>query len=152
MPDEQIILLVEDNDDDAELTVRAFREARISNPMVRLEDGVAALEYLLGGPRETGGSTPPPPGALPAVVLLDLNLPRASGLEVLKAVRADSRTKHLPIVILTSSTEDTDRLAAYDHHANSYVQKPVDYQAFVAAARQLGLYWTLLNVTTPRVR
>lgn len=152
MPDEQIILLVEDNDDDAELTVRAFREARIDNPMVRLEDGVAAIEYLLGSPHETSGSTPPTQRALPAVVLLDLNLPRASGLEVLKAVRADARARHLPIVILTSSTEDADRFAAYDHHANSYVQKPVDYQAFVAAARQLGLYWTLLNVATPRVR
>ena len=150
MPDEQIILLVEDNDDDAELTVRAFREARINNPIVRLEDGVAALDYLFGGPHET--SVTSTPNALPAVVLLDLNLPRATGLDVLKAVRADARTKHLPIVILTSSTEDADRLAAYDHHANSYVQKPVDYQAFVAAARQLGLYWTLLNVTTPRVR
>lgn len=150
MPDEQIILLVEDNDDDAELTVRAFREARINNPIVRLEDGVAALDYLFGSPHETSATSTP--NALPAVVLLDLNLPRATGLDVLKAVRADARTKHLPIVILTSSTEDADRLAAYDHHANSYVQKPVDYQAFVAAARQLGLYWTLLNVTTPRVR
>jgi two-component system response regulator len=83
---------------------------------------------------------------MPTIVLLDLNLPRLSGLEVLAAMRSDERTKHLPVVILTSSTEDRDRLAAYDHHANSYVRKPVDYDQFVAAARQLGLYWMVLNV------
>src|SRR5262249_9134788 len=83
---------------------------------------------------------------MPAVVLLDLNLPRLSGLEVLAALRGNERTKHLPVVILTSSTEDKDRLAAYDNHANSYVRKPVDYDQFVMAARQLGLYWMVLNV------
>ncbi len=87
---------------------------------------------------------------LPAVALLDLKLPKLSGLEVLKAIRADERTKHLPIVILTSSNEDKDRLSAYDHFANSYVLKPVDYDQFVAAALQLGLYWMVLNAPPPR--
>jgi two-component system response regulator len=140
MPEEQTILLVEDNDDDAELTLRAFKEAQIQSPIVRVEDGVAALDYLVG----------PEHGRAPAVLLLDLNLPRKSGLEVLRAVRADPRLKYLPVVILTSSTRDADRLAAYDHQANSYVQKPVNYQQFVAAARQLGTYWTQLNMHAPQ--
>ena len=145
MTKEQVILLVEDNDDDAELTAMAFRAAKISNRLVRIEDGANALDYLFGrGKYETRDLN-----EMPAVILLDLNLPRLSGLEVLTALRANDRTKHLPVVILTSSTEDRDRLAAYAQHANSYVQKPVDYDHFVDAARQLGLYWMVLNVQPP---
>jgi two-component system, response regulator len=140
------ILLVEDNDDDAELTRMAFREAKISNPVVRVEDGVEALDYLFARGKHASRDVTDHP----AIVLLDLNLPRLSGLEVLAALRTDERTKHLPVVVLTSSTEERDRLTAYDHHANSYVQKPVDYDQFVAAARQLGLYWMVLNVPPSR--
>jgi two-component system response regulator len=139
---QQLIFLVEDNDDDAELTLRAFKAAKIANPVMRARDGVEALDYLLGRGSHAGRDV----SDAPAVVLLDLKLPRLSGLEVLKAVRADERTKHLPIVILTSSNEERDRLSAYDQFANSYVLKPVDYDQFVAAARQLGLYWMVLNV------
>jgi len=142
---DQVILLVEDNDDDAELTVMAFREAKIANPVLRLEDGVEALDYLFARGKHAGRDA----SDKPAVVLLDLNLPRLGGLDVLEALRADEQNKHLPVVVLTSSTEDKDRLAAYRHHANSYVQKPVDYDQFVTAARQLGLYWTVLNVRPP---
>jgi len=139
------ILLVEDNDDDAELTVMAFVEAKITNPLLRIEDGVEALDYLYGRGKHAARDVTD----VPAVVLLDLKLPGLSGLEVLTALRADERTRHLPVVVLTSSTEDKDRLAAYDQHANSYVQKPVDYEQFVMAARQLGLYWMVLNIPPP---
>lgn len=145
---DQAILLVEDNDDDAELTIRAFKEAEVRVPIVRLADGVEALDYLFARGTHAGRD----PGELPTVILLDLNLPRIGGLEVLSTVRADPRTQHLPIVILTSSVEERDRLAAYADHANSYVQKPVDYDHFVAAARQLGLYWLVLNVPPPQPR
>lgn len=137
------ILLVEDNDDDADLTVMAFREANISNPIVRARDGVEALALLHG---EKGGVCT----LLPVVVLLDLKLPKISGIEVLQHIRAGEGTKHLPVVILTSSDEDRDRIAAYAHFANSYVRKPVDYDAFVAASRELGLYWTVTNIPLPR--
>jgi two-component system response regulator len=148
MSTKPVIFLVEDNDDDAELTTMAFKDANIQNPVLRVADGAEALDYLFcQGPHSARDTDD-----LPAVVLLDLNLPRLSGLEVLVALRGDARTKHLPIVILTSSTEDRDRLAAYDHHANSYVRKPVDYDQFVAAARQLGLYWMVLNVQPPNAR
>jgi two-component system response regulator len=143
---EQTILLVEDNDDDAELTVIAFQRAKITNPMVRARDGVEALDYLFGRGEHAGRDV----SQLPAVALLDLKLPRVSGLEVLKVIREDERTRHLPIVILTSSNEDKDRLGAYDHFANSYVVKPVNYDQFVAAALQLGLYWMALNAPPPR--
>jgi two-component system, response regulator len=136
------ILLVEDNDDDAELTVMAFRDAKVSNPIVRVRDGVEALE-LLRGPNGSGAPS------LPVVILLDLKLPRISGIEVLKEIRGTETTKHLPVVILTSSAEDQDRLEAYAHLANSYVRKPVDYDDFVSASRQLGLYWTVTNVPPP---
>jgi len=143
---EQSILLVEDNDDDAELAVMAFRRGKITNPLIRARDGVEALDYLFG----RGEHAERDVRNLPAVVLLDLKLPKVSGLEVLKAIRAAEHTKHLPIVILTSSNEDRDRLSAYDHFANSYVLKPVDYDQFVAAAVQLGLYWMVLNEPPPR--
>lgn len=134
------ILLVEDSDDDADLTAMAFREANIANPIVRVRDGVEALERLHGDAAE---------GALPVVVLLDLKLPRVNGIEVLKSIRATDATKHLPVVVLTSSDDDGDRLQAYTHLANSYVRKPVDYDAFVAASRRLGLYWTVTNMPPP---
>ncbi len=142
---DQVIMLVEDNDDDAELTSMAFKKSRISNPLVRACDGVEALDYLFARGEHVGRN----PADLPVVVLLDLQLPRVNGIEVLKAIRADERTRNLPVVILTSSAEDKDRLAAYAHHANSYVQKPVDYNQFVEAARQLGLYWVMLNLPCP---
>ena len=136
------ILLVEDNDDDAELTEMAFRDANISNPIVRVRDGVEALALLHGAEAEV--SAP-----LPVVVLLDLKLPKVGGIEVLKSIRASEATKHLPVVVLTSSDEDRDRIEAYAHFANSYVRKPVDYDAFVVASRELGLYWTVTNVPLP---
>lgn len=145
MSRDQAILLVEDNSDDAELTMMAFREAKIRNPVLHVEDGVEALDYLFGRGRHATRDA----SELPAVVLLDLKLPRLNGLEVLAALRADQRTKHLPVVILTSSNEERDRLTAYDHHVNSYVRKPVDYDEFVVAARQLGLYWMVLNIQPP---
>lgn len=145
MTTDPVILLVEDNDDDAELTLMAFRDAKIRNPLVRAEDGVQALDYLFAKERYATRDA----SALPAVVLLDLKLPRISGLEVLAALRADERTRHLPVVILTSSREDKDRLEAYSHFVNSYIQKPVDYDQFVAAARQVGLYWMALNIPPP---
>jgi two-component system response regulator len=141
----QTIVLVEDNDDDADLTIMAFSEAKVSNPVVRLTDGVEALDYLLCRGRWAARD----PVDVPAVVLLDLNLPRVGGLEVLAGLRADPRTKHLPVVVLTSSAEEGDRLAAYDQHVNSYVRKPVDYDQFVVATRQLGVYWMLLNLPPP---
>jgi two-component system, response regulator len=141
----QEILLVEDGDDDAELTARAFRKARIANPLVRARDGVEALDYLLGRGAHAARNV----ADVPAVILLDLNLPRVSGIEVLTAIRADARIKHVPVVILTSSNEDRDRLAAYQQHANSFVRKPVDYDQFVTAAQELGLYWLVLNEPPP---
>jgi two-component system response regulator len=146
MIQEQTILLVEDNDDDAELAAMAFHRAKITNPLIRVRDGLEALDYLFGRGKHSERDV----SDLPAVALLDLKLPKISGLDVLKAIRADERTKHLPIVILTSSNEDKDRLGAYDQFANSYVLKPVDYDQFVASALQLGLYWLVLNVPPPR--
>jgi two-component system response regulator len=131
------VLLVEDNDDDAELTMMAFSDARIANPVVRARDGDEALRMLLeSDPR-------------PALVLLDLNLPGRNGIDILQAIRRDERTRMQPVVILTSSREDQDRFAAYTHHANSYVQKPVGYDRLLAATRDLGLYWLVLNVPPP---
>ncbi|WP_035054038.1 response regulator [Andreprevotia chitinilytica] len=146
MKSTQVILLVEDNDDDAELTMMAFKQARIGNPMVWAKDGVEALDYLFA----MGKYADRDKNDIPSVVLLDLNLPLLDGIDVLKAVRADTEIRHLPVVILTSSNEDKDRLAAYDHHANSYVRKPIDYDRFVAAATELGLYWLVLNEPSPK--
>ena len=138
---EQPILLVEDNQDDVELTLMAFSQARITNPVVIAQDGVEALDYLFGQGRHEGRDT----RQQPVVILLDLKLPRLGGLEVLERLRADERTKYVPVVILTTSTEQADMLRAGDLHVNSYVRKPVDFETFVDAARQLGLYWTVLN-------
>ena len=143
---EQAIFLVEDNDDDAELTLRALTGAKVKNPLVRARDGEEALDYLFGRGKYAGRDV----RELPAVTLLDINMPKISGLEVLKEIRADERTRHLPVVVLTSSNEDKDRLTAYTHFANSYVIKPVDYDQFVTAASQLGLYWLVLNAPPPR--
>jgi CheY-like chemotaxis protein len=143
--DEKHILLVEDNDVDAELAAQAFRRAGIANPLFRVCDGVQALDYLFG----RGDYVDRPLSDSPAVVILDLQLPRLSGLDVLKALRAQECTRHLPIVILTSSNEDRDRQAAYENFANSYVLKPVDLGQFVAAILQLRLYWVVLNVPPP---
>ena len=146
MTNEQIILLVEDSDDDAELTAMAFKAARLFNHVVRVRDGVEALDYLNGRGSYAGRNV----DDVPALVLLDINLPRLSGLEVLAAIRATPPIQHVPVVVLTSSDEEKDRLTAYHHCANSYVRKPVDYDAFVAAAKELGLYWLVLNRPLPR--
>jgi two-component system response regulator len=142
------ILLVEDNDDDAELTFRAFKDARVANPLVRARDGVEALDFLFARGSHADRAGAP----LPTLVLLDLNLPKVGGLEVLRQVRAAEATRLLPVVVLTSSDEDRDRLAAYSNHVNSYVRKPVSYAEFVATARALGLYWTITNMAPPRPR
>jgi two-component system response regulator len=139
------ILLVEDSDDDADLTLMAFTEAKIANQVVRVRDGVEALDYLFA----RGAHAERRPDQLPTVVLLDLKLPRLGGIEVLKQIRANPLTRTLPVVVLTSSAEEQDRAAAYSHHANSYVRKPVDYDQFVLATRQLGLYWTVVNLPPP---
>ncbi len=132
------ILLVEDNPDDEALTLRAFSKNRISNPVVVARDGVEALDYL-------HGTESKPAGTLPAVVLLDLKLPRIDGLEVLRRVRADPRTRVLPVVILTTSKERHDIEEGYTLGANSYIRKPVDFEKFIQAVGQLGLYWLVLN-------
>jgi len=139
------ILLVEDNPDDQLLTLRALQKNNILNDVVVAEDGVEALDYLFGRGSHAGRDT----SALPQLVLLDLNLPRLSGLDVLRAVRADENTKFLPIVVLTSSREDEDLLRSYSLGANSYVRKPVDFEQFSEAVRTLGLFWLILNQTPP---
>lgn len=137
------ILLVEDNPDDAELTVHAFQENGVRNPVHIAADGAAALERLFGKPED---ATPP---ELPVIVLLDLNLPKLGGIEVLKRIRANERTKLLPVVILTSSREERDLVESYQFGANSYVRKPVDFDEFHAAAKQLSMYWLMLNEPPP---
>ncbi len=141
-----VILLVEDNPDDEALTVRALKKNKILNEVVVARDGVQALDYLFGqGPHDGRDTT-----ETPQVVLLDLKLPKLDGLEVLRRLRADPRTRLLPVVILTSSNEDQDRINGYGLGANSYVRKPVDFDAFVTATAQLGLYWLVLNEPPPR--
>lgn len=135
------ILLVEDNPDDEALTIRALKKNNILNDVVIARDGVEALDYLFGIGAHTGRDTT----ALPQVILLDLKLPKVDGLEVLKAIRADARTRCVPVVILTSSKEEQDMVTSYSLAANSYVRKPVDFGAFIEAVRQLGLYWLMLN-------
>lgn len=134
---QRVILLVEDNPDDEELTLRALAKSNILNPVHVARDGVEALDFLRAA------------NPLPQVVLLDLKLPKLDGLEVLRAVRADPRTRRLPVVILTSSREEQDIASSYDLGANSYIRKPVDFTQFVEAVRQLGLYWLVLNEPTP---
>jgi CheY-like chemotaxis protein len=136
------LLLIEDNPDDVILTKRALKQHNIANEIVVAHDGVEALEYLRGEGAYAGRDT----NILPNVILLDLKMPRMGGLEFLKIIRSDERTKLLPVVILTSSREERDVVESYNLGANSYVQKPVDFDQFTAAVKELGLYWLLLNV------
>jgi two-component system, response regulator len=145
--DDKVILLVEDNPNDEALTLRAFRQNNIRNQVVVTRDGAEALDWLFGRGAHAGRD----PSVLPQVVLLDLNLPKLSGHEVLRAIRLDARTKRLPVVLLTSSMEDRDLIAGYDLGANSYVRKPVDFTQFLSAVRELGLYWLVMNKVAPPV-
>ena len=144
---EQTILLVEDSSSDEELTLRALRKSNVANRVVVTRDGAEALDYLYA----QGAFADRDPRDLPQVVLLDLNLPKIGGLEVLRRIRADERTKLLPVVILTSSSEDKDLLVGYGSGANSYVVKPVDFTQFADAVRQLGMFWLVVNQPPPRL-
>jgi two-component system, response regulator len=143
--EQRIILLVEDNPDDVALTLRAMKKSNIANQVVIAEDGVEALDYLFGKGRYEGRERPP----LPVIILLDLKLPRMEGLEVLKRIRADERTRLLPTVILTSSKEEQDLVNGYRLGANSYIRKPVDFNQFAETISHLGLYWLVLNEPPP---
>ena len=142
------ILLVEDNPDDVELTLRALRQYNVSNEISVARDGAEALDYLFA----TGSYAERDVTDMPAVVLLDLKLPKVDGLEVLQRMRADKRTKLIPVVILTSSKEERDMVNSYKLGANSYVQKPVNFNQFIEAAKQLGLYWLVINEPPPQTR
>jgi len=144
--DGKVILLVEDNPDDEALTLRALRKNQIRNEVVVARDGVEALDYLFAA----GAHASRDARETPQIVLLDLKLPKLDGLEVMRRIRADDRTRLLPVVILTSSNEETDLVRSYGLGCNSYVRKPVDFAQFTEAARQLGLYWLLLNEPPPR--
>ena len=143
--EDKIILLVEDNPDDVELTLRAFKQNNISNKVIVAKDGVEALDYLFGKGMYTGRDVKD----MPVVTLLDLKLPKISGLEVLKAIRQNEFTKLLPVVILTSSTQEQDVVNGYKLGANSYVRKPVDFTEFIQAVKSLGLYWLIWNEPPP---
>lgn len=140
------ILLVEDNQDDEELTVRALTKAKIANDITVARDGAEALDFLFCQGKFAGRDS----GQTPAVVLLDLKLPKLNGIEVLQRMRADPRTRYIPVVILTSSSEEEDMLQSYQSGANSYVRKPVGFAEFASAVSQLGLYWLILNQSPPR--
>ncbi len=141
----QFILLVDDNPDDVEITLMAFRKSNIANEVVVVNDGQEALDYLHGTGAWEGRNCL----AMPNIVLLDLNLPKVAGLQVLRRIRADAKTKLLPVVVLTTSTEDSDLVSSYDLGANSYVRKPVEFEQFVEAVRQLALYWLSVNERPP---
>jgi CheY-like chemotaxis protein len=143
---EKAILLVEDNPDDIALTIRAFRKSNIMNDIVQAHDGSEALDYLFGAGQYAGRDL----SIMPTLILLDLKMPKVDGLEVLRQLRANELTKLLPVVILTTSKEDQDIIDGYALGANSYVRKPVDFNQFVEAVRQLGLYWFVLNEPLPR--
>lgn len=137
------ILLAEDNPDDQKLALRAFKKSNLSNEIILANDGVEALDYLFGTGKYAGGELP----ELPAVALLDLKMPRKDGLAVLKEIRENERTRFLPVVIVTSSKEEQDMIQGYSLGVNSYVRKPIDFNEFVDAVQNLGLYWLLLNET-----
>jgi len=141
------VLLVEDNQDDVDLTLHCFKNNKISNKIDVVRDGAQALDYLFGKTADTERG----PHDLPILILLDLKLPKVGGLEVLQRIRADPRTKRLPVVVLTSSKEEEDRGSSYDKGVNSYLCKPVDLDQFNEAIHQLGLYWLLLNLPPPRL-
>jgi two-component system response regulator len=142
---QKTILLVEDNPDDEALTLRALKKSNVTSEVVVARDGVEALDYLFA----SGAYAERDPNRLPEIVLLDLKLPKVDGLEVLRRLRADERTKLLPVVVLTSSNEGRDILESYRLGANSYIRKPVDFTQFMEAVRQLGLYWLVLNIAPP---
>jgi two-component system response regulator len=142
---DKTILLVEDNPDDEELTLMALKDANILNEVVVARDGVEALDYLFGTGKHKGRDA----SLTPQVILLDLKLPKVSGIEVLERLRADPRTECVPVVILTSSSEDEDRMVCYQLCANSYVRKPVEFHRFADAVKQVGMYWLLLNEAPP---
>jgi two-component system, response regulator len=144
----KIILLVEDNPSDIGLTRRALAKSHIANELEVAEDGQDALDYLYGGGAHTGRDIT----QLPALVLLDLKLPRVDGLEVLRRIRSETLTRRLPVVILTSSKEEQDLATSYDLGVNSYIRKPVDFVQFAQAIEQLGLYWLVLNEEPPKPR
>jgi CheY-like chemotaxis protein len=142
------LVLIEDNPDDAALAMRALRNNKIANEVVLLDDGAKALDYLFGTGEYEGRNVDKPP----CLVLLDLKLPRVDGLEVLKRIRSDERTKLVPVVVLTSSSEERDMVESYNLGANSYILKPVDFEQFVEAVQTLGLYWLVLNEPPPPSR
>ena len=144
----KIILLVEDNTDDVELTLRAFRKVQLANRIMVAKDGVEALDYLF----RNGTFSKRDPEAIPQLILLDLKLPKIDGFEVLEKIRAHEQTKLLPVVILTSSREQEDLLKCYGLGANSYIRKPVNFDQFVEAIRQIELYWLVLNEPPPHIR
>ena len=143
--EQSVILLVEDNPDDEVLTLRALKKNNIRNEVVVARDGVEAIDYLFG----TGAHAGRDLSVMPQVVLLDLKLPRMDGFEVLERIRSCEATQYLPVVILTTSSEDQDRIRGYDLGANSFVRKPVEFDKFIGAVRQLGLYWLIWNETAP---
>lgn len=141
----RVILLVEDNPNDVELTLRAFEKSKVSNDIVVVRDGEQAIHYLFS----TGPHAGRDPAMMPEIVLLDIKLPKIDGLGVLRRMRADGRTRRLPVVMLTSSKEEKDVASSYDLGANSFVRKPVDFGEFVDAARHLGVYWLVMNEPPP---
>jgi two-component system response regulator len=138
---DKVILLVEDNPDDVRLTLRAFKKNNLVNEVVVAQDGVEAIDYLFG----TGAYAGRDITHMPQLILLDLKLPRMDGLEVLRRIRDDARTALIPVVLLTTSDEQQDRLRGYSLHANSFVRKPVDFEQFMEVIRQIGMYWLVLN-------
>ena len=140
-----VILLVEDNCDDVEITLRAFRKTNVLSEIVVVRDGVEALDYMFAAGAHAGRRTKPHPD----VILLDLNLPKVGGLEVLRRLRGEERTRRVPIVMLTSSNEEKDILSSYDLGASSFVRKPVDFTEFMEVARRLGQYWLMINESPP---